>query len=140
MKKIFPASVLALALTLGACSAQPDFKDEAQKQEIFDAYVCKETLEASESRKSTYASEAATEVLADENASDEDQKVALRVTMAAMGHDAGYEGPPLTTSPDGESCYGWVWDHYAEKRRSSDEYENFTWEQAENAGVIEYGG
>lgn len=140
MKKIFPVSVLALALTLGACSAQTDFKDEAQKQEIFDAYVCKETLEASESRKSTYAGETATYVLADENTSDKDRKIALQVQMAAMGYDAGYDGPPLTTSPDGESCYGWVWDHYIEKRRASDEYANFTWEQAEDAGVIEYGG
>lgn len=138
MRKEVIASVLALAFTLNACSAQPDFKDEAQKEEIFDAYICKETLEASESRRSTYAGETAIDVLADENTSDKDRKIALQVQMAAMGHDAGYDGPPLTTSPDGESCYGWVWDHYIEKRRASDEYENFTWDQAEDAGVIDY--
>lgn len=140
MRKEVIAPMLALAFTLNACSAQPDFKDEAQKGEIFDAYICKETLEASESRRSTYAGETATDVLADENTSDKDRKIALQVQMAAMGYDAGYDGPPLTTSPDGESCYGWVWDHYIEKRRASEEYENFTWEQAEDAGVIEYGG
>lgn len=138
MRKEVIAPVLALAFTLNACSAQPEFKDEAQKEEIFDAYICKETLEASESRRSTYAGETAINVLADENTSDKDRKIALQVQMAAMGHDAGYDGPPLTTSPDGESCYGWVWDHYIEKRRASDEYENFTWGQAEDAGVIDY--
>lgn len=138
MRKAVIVPVLALAFTLNACSAQPDFKDEAQKEEIFDAYICKETLEASESRRSTYAGETAIDVLADENTSDKDRKIALQVQMAAMGYDAGYDGPPLTTSPDGESCYGWVWDHYIEKRRAGDEYENFTWDQAEDAGVIEY--
>lgn len=139
MKKIFPVSVLALALTLGACSAQPDFKDEAQKQEIFDAYVCKATLEEDETQQKTYASEAAIGVLADESASESQKLKALKVHNSVMGYE-GHDEIPLTTSPDGESCYGWVWEQYIKKLRDSEEYENFTWEQAEDAGVIEYGG
>ena len=126
-----------MPLTLTGCGEQ-DFKDEAQKEQIYEAYVCNQTLEANESRKSTYASEAATFVLADENASPSDKKTALEVKMAGMGYKAGYSGPPLTTSPDGESCYGWVWEKYFESRRESDEYQDFAWQDAEDAGVIEY--
>lgn len=138
MKQFIALAIGAIApLTLVGCGA-PDFQDEAQKEQIYEAYVCRETLQASESRKSTYASEAATHVLADEQASQTDKKTALEVSMAGMGHKEGYSGPPLTTSPDGESCYGWVWEKYFESRRQGDEYDTFTWQDAEDAGVIEH--
>lgn len=137
MKHQLAALALTLPLALAGCSGQ-DFRDEAQKEEAYGAYVCSGTIQASESRKSTYASEAATYVLADPEASEADKKIALEVKRAAMGHEDGYSGPPLTTSPDGESCYGWVWEKYFESRRQGDEYESFTWKDAEDAGIIEY--
>lgn len=138
MKRVITlAAALTAPLALTGCGSQ-DFQDEAQKEQVYEAYVCNETTQASESRKSTYASEASTHVLSDPDATQADKKTALEVKMAGMGYKDGYSGPPLTTSPDGESCYGWVWEKYYESRRQGDEFENFTWQDAEDAGVIEY--
>ena len=136
MKALRTLTITTMIMTLVACST-PDFEDEAQKQELFDAYICDQTLQASESLQKSYATQAAIDVLADENASTQERKIALSMSMASMGHGAGYDGPPLTTTPDGKSCYGWVWDHYIEKQRASEEYDTFTWKQAEEAGVID---
>ncbi|WP_311342557.1 hypothetical protein [Corynebacterium riegelii] len=137
MKTLKALTIAALAVIFTACGATQDFQDEAQKQEIFDTYICAQVIEASESLQESYANEVAMDVLADSAASEEDKKIALGVSMAYMGNDVGYDGPPLTLSPDGEACYGWVWDRYIEKQRASEVYENFTWEQAEEADIFE---
>lgn len=65
MKRVITlAAILTAPLALTGCGSQ-DFQDEAQKEQVYEAYVCNETLQASESRKSTYASEASTHVLSD---------------------------------------------------------------------------
>lgn len=149
MKKHLLPIVLAVPLVLTACG-QSDFKSEAERDAAFEAATCKAAIASNVN----YGIDVSVDVLADRsNYSADDVKNALSVL--AMSRDAvdtgwerylaGYDGdedftPPThyAVNPEGDDrCYGWVWDVYLEQQRESESYADFTYEDAEQAGVLQ---
>ena len=147
MKKYLFPIVLAVPLVLASCG-QSDFKNEAERDAAFEAVTCKAAI-ASEVN---YGIDVSVDIMADRsNYSTEDVVNALEVlSMRQDVVDSAWETylsgvdedftPPThyAVNPEGDDhCYGWVWDVYLEQQRESESYADFTYEDAEQAGVLQ---
>lgn len=112
----------------------PDFADEETKEEAFQTYVCRTSLDSSQDQQGQ-ARSVAIGVLADKSSSSAERRTALDIVSHNMGADA-ISTVPLTVSPDNDrSCYGWVYEHMLEQRKDK-EYVDFTYQDAEDAGIF----
>lgn len=141
MKRLLPPA-LAIPLALAGCGAS-DFEDEEHKRSAFEQHICSERS----ANDVNYGTDVSVSVMADEYASAEDKKEALALltydpsvidySWETHRLDPSYE--PMTSyklDPEGDgNCYGWVWEKHLED--SSEDYAEFTYEDAQEAGVVE---
>ena len=147
MKKYLFPIVLAIPLALAACG-QSDFKNEAEREAAFEAATCKAAI----STEVNYGIDVSVDVLADRsNYSSDDVLNAMKImTMDLDAIDSAWDfyltgededfTPPThyAVNPEGDDhCYGWVWDMYLDKQRESEAHDEFTYEDAEQAGVLQ---
>lgn len=148
MKKYLIPILLAVPLLLSACG-QTDFKDEAEKEAAFAAAQCQFAVE----KDLVVSPSVAFEVLEDENATKEDRSKAMRLLLVStevIDNDWDYVLNSPNVKPDFEpiphynvnpagddECFGWTWDKYLESELDSSTYEDFTFEEAKEQGVLE---
>lgn len=147
MKKHLLPIALAVPLVLTACG-QSDFKSEAEREAAFEAATCKAAIASNVN----YGIDVSVDVLADRsNYSTDDVLNAMKImTMDLDAIDSAWDfyltgededfTPPThyAVNPEGDDrCYGWVWDMYLDKQRESEAYDEFTYEDAEQAGVLQ---
>ena len=107
------------------------FGSEHDRRRVFSQWICDTGKEADQA---IVSSTAATHVMA-ESTDQEDKNVALDILQKLQGADAIDPSVPLTVSPDGETCEGWVWDNYLAAQEDSI-YETFTGEKANELGYL----
>lgn len=141
MKKYLGIAVACTAMFLGSCG-KADFESSAQKQEIFDQYLCKDGVESGVIHGNMYAMEYYT----NKSASKEDRQAAADIMLADPDTVKNtwefYKKDPSSTPMASERldpledgiCEGWTWEKY--KADHADEIEQFTYEMAVEAGLI----
>lgn len=107
------------------------FGSEHDRHRVFSQWICDTGKEAD---PAIVSATAATHVMA-ESSDQGDKKVALDILQGQQGADAIDPSVPLTVSPDGETCEGWVWDNYLAAQEDS-LYETFTDEKANELGYL----
>lgn len=146
MKRLTPL-ILAIPLTLTGCGSsaetesapettvQTEWASSDEKLTVFMEHVCQRDGHDSTILPETQASSAAIHVLADENATQEDRKIALEVSLYSMGN--AQEAPvPLSLTPGGPgTCEGWVWEKHLD-RVYDREYADFTYAEAREVGAV----
>ena len=147
MRRILAPIVLAIPLVLASCG-QSDFKSEAEREAAFEAATCKAAIASNVN----YGIDVSVDVLADRsNYSTDDVLNAMKImTMDLDAIDSAWDfyltgededfTPPTNyaVNPEGDDhCYGWVWDMYLDKQRESEAHDEFTYEDAEQAGVLQ---
>ncbi|WP_291475744.1 hypothetical protein [Corynebacterium sp.] len=106
------------------------FGSEQDRRNVFEHWICDTGKNADQT---VVSSGAATTALNSDNQND--KTTALDILLKFQGSDAIDPGVPLTVAPDGETCEGWVWDHYL-AGQSDRLYDTFTDEKANELGLI----
>lgn len=106
------------------------FGSEQDRRNVFEQWICDTGKNADQT---VVSSAAATTALSSDN--QDDKATALDILQKLRGADAIDPGVPLTVSPDGETCEGWVWGHYL-AGQSDSLYDTFTDEKANELGLI----
>lgn len=106
------------------------FGSEQDRRNVFEQWICDTGKNADQT---VVSSAAATTALSSDN--QDVKTTALDILLKFRGSDAIDPGVPLTVSPDGETCEGWVWDHYL-AGQSDRLYDTFTDEKANELGLI----
>lgn len=147
MKKYLLPLALVVPLAVSACG-QSDFKNEAEREAAFESATCKAAIASNVD----HGIDISVDVMADRsNYSADDVKNALSVLSVPRdtvdsawefylaGDDEDFTPPThYAVNPEGDGhCYGWVWDMYLEKQRESEAHDDFTYEDAEQAGVLQ---
>jgi hypothetical protein len=106
------------------------FGSEQDRRNVFEQWICDTGKNAD---PTVVSSSAATTALNSDN--QDDKTTALDILQKLQGADAIDPGVPLTVAPDGQTCEGWVWDHYL-AGQSDKLYDTFTDEKANELGLI----
>ena len=118
------------SVTTDRDSTTTHFGSEQDRRNVFEQWICDTGKNADQT---VVSSAAATTALSSDN--QDDKTTALDILLKFRGSDAIDPGVPLTVSPDGETCEGWVWDHYL-AGQSDRLYDTFTDEKANELGLI----
>ena len=130
-KRLLPL-FLAIPLALAACGGADDFESENHRYEAFKEYLCN-----AEKNSDTSALTAAISVNSDPDAPEEDKLIAMDIWLHENG-STDVDTVPLTVDPNGAGeCSGWVWDRRLEDSLNSSAFTEFTYEKAQEAGVVE---
>lgn len=106
------------------------FGSERDRRNVFEQWICDTGKNADQT---VVSNSAATTALSSDN--QDDKTTALDILLKFQGSDAIDPGVPLTVAPDGQTCEGWVWDHYL-AGQSDRLYDTFTDEKANELGLI----
>lgn len=129
--------VLAGALSLTGCAAEPSFEDPEVKRQAWDVYQCKEYRERA-------AVSEAKAVQADLDAGRLDDVVEAKAWVQAL-NDAAEHSEDATVAyvmpldnRDGmdNMCTDWPWEYRTNQDDYLDGYDAFTEDQARDAGVL----
>lgn len=149
MRKLLAPIILAIPLTLTACG-QTEFKDETEKEAAFAAKECKFAIE----NELSIGPFVSSQIIGDhDNYSSADTSKAFSLISVDQKYvdsewdyylndpdvDPDFEPVPYPyANPAGdEACFGWTWEKYLEIQMAGSSYENFTFEEAQEAGVLE---
>ena len=142
-RTLFPIALTA-SLALTACG-QSDFSSELEKEAAFEKYTCEQAKDS----EVNIGKETAIDVLANRSEySNEDAKNAMEISMLSNEVMDSLQirdkdepdldsRPHYAVNPDGgDECFGWTWETYLELQKDSDSYADFTYQDAEAAGLL----
>ncbi|MEJ6019166.1 hypothetical protein [Corynebacterium sp. H113] len=133
IRLVLAAAFIASAGLAGCGLGEETWADDAQREEVYDAYLCNQALNSDNAAASVFV-----EILAHpDDYTPAEHRAAIDGMQHLQGATAiGSSNLEIDKAGDG-TCNGWLWNMYRDQHWDEAELAEFTPQQARDAGVLE---